>query len=333
MSKWTHVERQMRDKEHAKTVKQYSDELNHYKEELSRVQQELNVALSLSEEEIIPKPIKIDPEGKSEAMAVALASDWHVEETVTKSSVNGLNQFNLGVADKRIDEFFKGVVRLTEIQRSGVKIDDCLLWLGGDFMSGHIHEELAESNSLSPVEAVIWVRERIANGIETLAKNFQRVLVVTSYGNHGRDTKKSRHSTGAQHSYEWMMYKTLEQQMASDAVLFQVGESYHTIVDVYGKVVRFHHGDGLRYQGGVGGLTIPVEKAISQWNKSPIKADLDCFGHWHTQMQNPKWCSNGSLIGYGAYALSIKASYEPPQQTFFLLDKKRGRTITCPILV
>ena len=40
---------------------------------------------------------------------------------------------------------------------------------------------------------------------------------------------------------------------------------------------------------------------------------------------------NGSLIGYNAYALSIKASFEPPTQTYFLLDKKRGRTMTAPI--
>jgi len=31
--------------------------------------------------------------------------------------------------------------------------------------------------------------------------------------------------------------------------------------------------------------------------------------------------------------VSIKAGYEPPQQTFFLFDKDRGRTITAPIIL
>jgi hypothetical protein len=114
-------------------------------------------------------------------------------------------------------------------------------------------------------------------------------------------------------------------------VEWQIGESYHNIVELYGKTLRFHHGDGLKYQGGIGGLTVPVEKAIASWNKSPIKADLDCFGHWHSQMQNPKFCANGSLIGFNAYAIAIKAAFEPPQQTFFLFDKQRGRTVTTPI--
>jgi hypothetical protein len=62
-----------------------------------------------------------------------------------------------------------------------------------------------------------------------------------------------------------------------------------------------------------------------------IKADLDVFGHWHQSQQNPKWVSNASLIGHNAYAIAIKAGFEPPSQTFFLMDAKRGRTVTAPI--
>jgi len=40
---------------------------------------------------------------------------------------------------------------------------------------------------------------------------------------------------------------------------------------------------------------------------------------------------NGSLIGYNAFALSIKADYEKPKQAFFLVDKKRGKSIVAPI--
>jgi hypothetical protein len=38
------------------------------------------------------------------------------------------------------------------------------------------------------------------------------------------------------------------------------------------------------------------------------------------------------MIGFNTYALSIKADYERPKQTLLLLDKKRGRTCTWPIL-
>ena len=43
---------------------------------------------------------------------------------------------------------------------------------------------------------------------------------------------------------------------------------------------------------------------------------------------------NGSLIGFNAYALSIKARFEPPQQAFFLIDAERKRkTGAFPIFV
>ncbi|MBU3720752.1 MAG: hypothetical protein FGM22_08350 [Burkholderiaceae bacterium] len=330
--KWAHIERDIRSTEHAKVVAGLESQLAHYRDQVADLEGRLAVALQLSKSKPRPRAFGIPESDRSEAVAVALASDWHVEETVEGVSVNGLNEFNLAIADERIAKFFRGVSRLTEIERHGADISTCLLWLGGDLMTGFIHEELAETNGLTPTQTILWLQDRLLAGIEALAADFENLLVVTSYGNHGRTTKKPRHATGAANSYEWMLYRLLEGRTAHlPHVQWQVGESYHNIVEVYGRTIRFHHGDGLKYQGGIGGLTIPVEKAIASWNKSPIKADLDVFGHWHTQMQSPKFCANGSLIGYNAYAISIKAAYEPPQQTFFLFDRARGRTMTTPI--
>jgi hypothetical protein len=147
----------------------------------------------------------------------------------------------------------------------------------------------------------------------------------------GNTTRKPRHATGAANSYEWMLYKTMAKHLA-DKASWHVSDGYHLLLDLYGKTLRIHHGDGLQYQGGVGGLTIPVEKAISSWNKG-VPADLDIFGHWHQSQQNPKWVCNGSLIGFNAYSIAIKAPYEPPSQTGFIFDKRYGRTVTFPIFV
>jgi hypothetical protein len=42
---------------------------------------------------------------------------------------------------------------------------------------------------------------------------------------------------------------------------------------------------------------------------------------------------NGSLVGYNAYAIRNKFSFEQPKQQLLLIDKKRGRTFSCPILL
>ena len=261
-----------------------------------------------------------------------MMSDWHAEETVQAKTVNGLNEYNLEVADRRITKLCTSVVRLTEIQRAGTRIDNLVVNLMGDMMTGYIHEELQEMNGLSPTETVLWLRQRIVGGLRYIQKNggFKKITVTCNYGNHGRTTKKPRHATGASNSYEWMLYHILKDDMPE--LEWVIADGYFVFIDVYGRVFRIHHGDNVQYQGGIGGLTIPMEKAIASWNKSqPVYHDL--VAHHHTAMQNPRWISNGSLIGYGPYSLAIKAGFEPPQQTYFLVDSKRGRTGTFPIFL
>jgi hypothetical protein len=307
--------------------------LAQYQASVESLEKQLGIALSLGKTRIRPHPLSVSMNDKAEAVAIALASDWHVEETVESASVNGLNEYRLPIAKTRIEKFFSTIARLTEIERHGAKIDDLILWLGGDLMTGMIHEELAESNSKTPTQVILWLQDRLADGLATLKPHFKRILIPTSYGNHGRTTIKPRHATGAAHSYEWLLYRILEGRFADDQQIeFQIADSYFNFMTVFDRRLRFHHGDGLKYQGGIGGLTIPTEKAIASWNKSPNRADLDLFGHWHQFQQSRTWLCNGSLIGYNAYALSVvKAAFEPPTQTYFLLDKKRGRTMTSPI--
>lgn len=329
---WSSIAREQADKSHKTEVDALKAKLAQYQVATESLEKQLGIALSLGKTRIRPHPLSVNMNDKAEAVAIALASDWHVEETVEAASVNGLNEYRLPIAKTRIEKFFATIARLTEIERHGAKIDDLILWLGGDLMTGMIHEELAEGNSKTPTQVILWLQDRLADGLATLKPHFKRILIPTSYGNHGRTTVKPRHATGAAHSYEWLLYKILEGRFANDQQIeWQIADSYFNFMTVFDRRLRFHHGDSLKFQGGIGGLSIPVEKSIASWNKSPNRADLDLFGHWHQYQQNRHWLCNGSLIGYNAYALSIKASFEPPTQTYFLLDKKRGRTMTSPI--
>jgi hypothetical protein len=329
---WGSIARAAAERSHKSELTERTAALKKAHEKIEELESRLDVVSALASKKPVKKslvPVELDG---GQATAVICASDWHVEESVSSNSTNGLNEFNLSIAEDRIKKFFSSAIRLTEIQRNGADIEDCILWLGGDLMSGYIHEELQETNSLSPTETILWLKGRLEEGIAYVRKNFKTTTIVCSYGNHGRTTKKPRHATGFQNSYEWLLYSILSQQITGDDISWVVADSYLSFVKLYGKTLRFHHGDQLRYQGGVGGLTIPVEKAIASWNRARV-ADLDVFGHWHTQQQNPKWISNGSLIGFNAYAVSIKAAYEKPQQTYFLYDRDRGRTITAPIIL
>jgi len=331
---WSALQRDEALKAHAAELRLRDDKIKTYAAAYRSLQDSLDVALAVNSS--APKIKVIDPiiatGTESEATAVAVGSDWHAEETVDPENVNGLNEYNLDISDGRITKFFSNIIRLTEVERHATRIDTLVLALLGDLITGYIHDELVETNGLSPTETVIWLRDRLIAGIRLLIDrgNFKRIVVICANGNHGRTTKKMRHATSAANSYEWLLYHIVAKHLPE--VEWHIATSYHTYLEVYGKQFRFHHGDGINYQGGIGGLTIPLEKAIAAWNKAKV-ADLDIFGNWHTQMQNPKWVSNGSLIGYNAYSIAIKAPYEPPQQTYFLVDSKRGRTGTWPIFL
>lgn len=268
-----------------------------------------------------------------DAVAILALSDWHVEEHVDPATVNGLNEYTPDIAKKRAERIFQGAVQLVDVARTFSKIDTAVVWLGGDFISGYIHDELQEGNFMSPTEAVIFAQELLVKGIRFFKREagIKNLILPTSFGNHGRTTEKRRVASSYANSYEWLMYRNLEQFVKDPGWQWKVENGYFNWLTLFNNFdVRCAHGDNIQYGGGVGGISIPVNKAISQWNKVR-PAHLDIFGHYHQMIEMSRWVANGSLIGYGAYALSIKAEPEPPQQTMIVVSKKRGKILRMPV--
>lgn len=268
-----------------------------------------------------------------EAVAVFVTSDWHLEERVDSATISGLNEYTPEIGVERLRKMWCSAMRMIEKERQASKIDTLYLAVLGDLITGFIHEELVESNYLHPVEAVELAEKELLAGIKFLAEDgkFKEIKVVCCFGNHGRTTHKRRVSTAAKNNYEWAMYRRLARmwsQMGGDKrVEWFITDGYQQTHSILGYNVRFHHGDNIRYAGGVGGLTIPLNKAIQAWNKNnPYPADFDVLGHYHSLHFLPDALVNGSVIGYNAYAQSIKARFEEPQQALFLIAKEHGPT-------
>lgn len=273
--------------------------------------------------------------GLREACAVGLLSDVHCEEEVRPGETPVANEYNPEIAERSIARFFAGYRWLMDFNRTAFKITDAVVWLGGDLMSGHIHEELKETTSGTAIETLLWLKPRLVAGIDLLLADpkLERLHVPCSYGNHGRNTIKPYRARGAAHSYEWLLYQFLADHYKEDPrVRFLADPSAHQYMRVYDWDLHFHHGDETSYQGGVGGITIPLNKAVGQWDIAR-KCHYHHFGHWHQYIDTGRVTVNGSVIGFNAYAMSIKATPEPPQQAFYLLDSKRGKTCKSPIWV
>jgi hypothetical protein len=269
---------------------------------------------------------------KTESTAFLICSDWHCEQRVDAATVSGLNQFNPDICDQRVKTLFRKTVEFIRIYKQDATINTLVLALLGDFINGNIHDELKESNYMLPIDAAIFAQNLIASGIEYILANSDVNLVVPCHsGNHPRITKKVHHGTEKGNSLESLIYFNLAQYFRNEKrVQFMIAEGYHSYITIYGRTIRFHHGHNVKFGGGIGGLFIPAFKAISQWDKAR-PAELDVFGHFHQTKDGGKFLCNGSLVGYDTFALSIKADYEPPKQTFFLYHEELGRTTMSPI--
>jgi hypothetical protein len=275
--------------------------------------------------------------GLREMTAVVMGSDWHVEEVVEPVKVGHRNEYNLAIADASVRRFYSATIDLVRHHRASkqVVIRDMVCAFSGDLMSGYIHDELREANELSPVETALWLRPRIRDGLNLLLSelDLRSLSVPWSYGNHGRTTHRTQIGTGAENSYEWLLGKMLEQDFAHDRrVSFDTSPCPHQYVEAYDFTLHFHHGDSLKYGGGVGGLGVPLLKAVPAWDDVRY-AHYHHVGHWHQLRDYGRVLVNGSLIGYGPYSQWIRAPFEAPQQLFYLLDSQRGKCHVTPLWV
>ena len=269
----------------------------------------------------------------SEAVAIAVATDWHLGATVESKTVNGLNEYNVAVAEKRVETFFERTVRMTRKERQDIKISELILFLGGDLIEGALHLDTIMSNEVAaPIEQAVICQALIESGLNFLQNHggFKRITVVCCDGNHGRITHRMHWTSRRGNSLEWYMYYTLAQRFPQ--LTWRMAHGIHEYVGVYDRVIRFHHGDTI-YFGGINGPYTYLNRKTQEWDKA-IRADYSVQGHLHCYtLGTRRWLINGSLIGYTPYATALSGEFQPPIQAFFLWDKARGPTVQIPILL
>jgi hypothetical protein len=303
--------------------------------ELQRAQREISALLDVGDHK--PRHIHINPrphKHHSRATPFMVFSDWHVEEEVKPQTVGGKNRFTLKIAEERATRIVQTGHKLVEEVARDMKIEDVALFFLGDFITGNIHDENVENAQLGPIPAIHFAQDLLESALRFLLANTPyRYTVYCKVGNHSRITRFVHASTEADNSLETAMYVGMARNFRQEErVRFVIEPSYFSLVKIQGVRVRYHHGHAVAYGGGVGGLHIPLRKAIKSWNETE-RADFDIMGHYHSFLEHTtyKYMVNGSLIGYSAYAERVKAVMEPPVQGFGVFHSKHGVTRLSPL--
>jgi len=307
--------------------------------EISQLRAELDIFAPMAKIAKHYRPLVIKPKhgGRGEATAIINTNDWHFEERVDKAAVNGVNEYNLRIAKKRLRNFWASAASLVDMCRSRSKIDTIIVNILGDLINGWIHEPFMATNTLTPTEAILAVFSQLISGLEFLQKETKakEIIVPCICGNHGRWTKMKWSKLGPGTSFEGLLYSMVarwHEAKKNKVIRLILPQGDMTYYRVYGRTIRVTHGDNLRYSGGIGGVHIPLRKAIDGWN-TQIPASYTYIGHYHQDLTGEDYRMSGSVIGYSEYCIKIKARYNPPSQAFELQHPKYGATARFPIIL
>jgi predicted phosphodiesterase len=263
--------------------------------------------------------------GKRTADPVFFLSDLHFGETVTRVESLNQNEYDMAEAKRR---FGKCIDNMLWLRRSMVRddntCDNSLVVLGGDIVSGDIHDELKETNDGGLFDQCVEAVATIAPGIKAIADATPGVThVVCVGGNHGRLTKKKQIKNNFQHSVEHIgVYHPLRIALGDlgGKIAWHIPRAERFIFDAFGRRISIQHGDMCRSQGGIGGVLVP----LTRWATRDAKADLYLVGHFHQAELFGRVMINGSLIGESAYTGWLGVESRPPEQVAFVFDADRG---------
>lgn len=281
--------------------------------------------------------VKERPHGGERGIPITLWSDWHRGEVVRPEEIEGLNEFNSRIHDRRVRRLVETITDLcyNHMGRGNPKYPGIVAMLGGDFINGDIHEELQINADRTTQQNINEITDVLAWGIDALATKFGRVFCPAVPGNHGRSTRKPRLKGRVFTSHEWNVFCNLAREFKrSKNISFLIPNSGDAYFSVLGTRYLLSHGDTLGVKGGDGiiGSIGPIMRGSIKVGtaESQVGRDIDCLcmGHWHDAMWvRNSIAVNGALKGYDEYArLQLRAPYSRPSQLLWFTHPEHGIT-------
>jgi hypothetical protein len=290
-----------------------------------------------------------DGKGRGRQAVVLHLSDLHVGETVNREEVSNVNSYDVPIARKRIGRLFETacVLMTSAWPASDGAPERVNVLLGGDLISGAgLHPEHAETDGGTAFEQVKYAAEYIAAGVLrlhlALRERFKRVVpiyLISVVGNHGRSTPgKPRTKLVSLQSYDTLVADFVEASLRHiPSIRHFQPRGFDAYFDVAGWPALLTHGDRMGSGGGTGFIG-PMATIIKGHRKivdteyrqrRPVRWVFS--GHFHTTGVTPFGFANGSGVGFGEFAKSIRADPEPARQNLCVFHERKGLLRWLPI--
>ena len=234
--------------------------------------------------------------------AVFLFSDWHIGECIEPDEIEGFNEFSWAIAKARVSHMINSFCDWVDAARQAGTIDECVVLVAGDFISGSIHEELTVTNEFPVPIQIVKAGHLLGWAIAELSRKFEKVRVENVVAdNHSRLTRKPQYKQAGMNSYNytigWIAQKVVE---SFKNVEYNLHPVIKKIVEVQGIKYLVQHGNTI--QGWSGFPWYGADRQVSREAKARMNMDNKGFhkmviGHFHVPMKTQSYIVNGSLSG------------------------------------
>ena len=240
------------------------------------------------------------------------------------------------IAEERIAHFGKTIEKIVTNKRTGAKINNAVVMIGGDIVEGETifaHQPWCVDSDLWD-QAIKIAPKILSDLIIHMASVFRTVHVCSVPGNHGRSQPKN---SGASPRTNFDMIATQITRLMVSKVYKDTRVSwdidhdeFYCVIPVLGHNILLIHGDQISGGGGLGGYPLTgLARKIAGWSASiPETWDSIFLGHFHRPMsgviQNKMFFANGTTESDNDFALEVIGEAGRPCQRVVFFNKEHG---------
>lgn len=270
-----------------------------------------------------------------EEVANIVLSDWHLGEVVRKEETGGLCEYNVEIAQKRIEKLLNAQKEIISIHtKGGIPIIKCVVWLLGDIVTGEtIYKGQKNFIEFGIADQIVKAKQTLGEFLLNLLALYSHIKVIAVMGNHGRTGSRGE-ATIIWNNYDWIVYNWTKDLLSNyEQIEWDISQAWFAIQEVEGWRFIAQHGEDIRQW-----LRIPwygIERDIAEMTE--ILSDIEdkppyywLYAHFHVaeQAETPRGerIINGSLVGGNLFSVKKLRKVSRPSQSFFGVSKKQGIT-------
>ena len=270
------------------------------------------------------QPLEIDKRKSKAEVALWHMTDWQGAKQTTS--------YNSEIMRKRVLEFAKKAVRITDIQRADHPVREVFICFGGDMVEGlfNFPSQAFEVDS-TLFEQYVNVSRLCVDVVQFALANYEKVTVVAEWGNHGRIGSK-RDNVPRSDNFDRMCYELARQLLQGEKrLVWQECPEDIQRIEIGNYRALLIHGDEV----GRNGFASPgaIVQHANKWRSGSYPWEFrDVYiGHYHTHSEWAMANGQGSVYQTGStesdnrYAGVMLASSAIPSQRLHFIDPVKGR--------